>query len=311
MKEFALLTDSACALNKPMRERFGVDGLVYGAITYPDGTTTRGDLEWEKTTPEEYFGGMASKKHIYKTSCANVSEIHDLMESFAKQGKDILMIDISHALSGTYEFACVAAEQIRKEYPDIKVRVIDSLRYSTALGMLVAEANEQRKLGKSMEEVADWVEENKIRFHQMGIMDDMFFLARTGRVSKAKAFFGTMVGIEPMADLSTSGLSEVLGKAKGKKNALRATVDYVKATIEDPKEHILFICHSIRPKEAEYLRATIEAEIGPKEIIVSSVDQFCGANIGPGLAACFYYGKKASENLEEEKVLLGNILAGK
>lgn len=307
-KSFAIITNDACALPRDLREEYGIDGVFLGNIEYPDGHSEKADLDWERMTPEQYFGGMADKKHIYKTSCANVDEIYACMAEHAKAGKNILAIVLSGALSGTYPFSIKAAEKIEKDFPGIQVKVIDSLRYSTALGMIVLEACLRRKEGKSFEETVAWVEENKIRFHQMGIMDDMFFLARTGRVSKAKAFFGNLAGIEPMAEFSESGLSEVVGKAKGKKKGLQAIVEYAKDRIEKPEEHVLFIVHSVRPKEAELLKQSIENAIHPKQIILSGVDQSSGANIGPGLVAAFFYGKPISKGLEEEKALMAKIL---
>ena len=305
---FAIITNDACALSKALREEYGVDEVFIGNIDYPDGRSEKADLNWERITPEEYFGGMADKKHIYKTSCANIDEIYDAMAKQAKLGKDILCIVLSAGLSGTYDFSIKAAERIEKDFPNIHVKVVDSMRYSTALGMIVLEACLRRKEGMSFEETCKWIEENKCRFHQMGMMDDMFFLARTGRVSKAKAFFGNLAGIEPMAEFNYEGLSEVVGKAKGKKKAIAAIVEYAKDRIENPEEHVLFVCHSIRPKEAEVLAKALEDAIHPKQIIITTVDQSSGANIGPGLCAAFFYGKPITKDLVDEKALMGNIL---
>lgn len=308
MKHFAIITNDACALPKSMREEYGVDGVFLGNIEYPDGHTEKADLDWERMTPEQYFGGMADKKHIYKTSCSNLNEIYEVMKPHAEKGEDILCIVLSAALSGAYQFATKAAEKIMQDYPSIKVVTVDSMRYSTALGMIVLEACLRRKEGMSFEDTCAWVEENKCRFHEMGIMDDMFFLARTGRVSKAKAFFGNLVGIEPMAEFSSNGLSEVVGKAKGKKKGLQAIVDYTKARIENPQDHVLFVCHSVRPKEAEWLKNALQEAINPKQIVLSGVDQSSGANIGPGLVAAFFYGLPISKDLVEEKALMTEIL---
>lgn len=308
MKEFVILADNGCALEKQYRERFGIDGIVYGNVLYPDGHSEKGDLDWEHHTPEEYFGSMVDKKFFYKTSCANLDEIKDLMSIYAKQGKDILMDCLSTGVSGTYGFAVKAGEEIQKEYPNIKVRVIDSLRYSTSFGLQLVYLSDLRKQGKNVDEAADWLEANKNRFHQIGIMDDLFFLARNGRISKAAAFMGNLVGVEPMADFNSKGLAEVVGKGKGKKKSIQVCVEYVKNTIENGKDQIVFINHSLREKEAALLKELVEKEIGPKEIIVTSVDQTCGANIGPGLAAVFYFGKPISADLAEEKELMSKLL---
>lgn len=308
MNNFALVTDSGCALTKNLRERFRIEAAVLGSVEYPDGHSEKADLDWERTTPEEYFNSMSSKKFIYKTACPNIEEIADAFRSFAKEGRDVLMICISHALSGTYNFALNAMKIVNEEFPGVKIRVVDSMRYSTAEGQILVWASALREQGKPMDEVADWIEANKGHFHQVGIMDDMYFLARTGRVSKAKAFFGTMVGVEPIADFNAQGLSEVIGKGKGKKKTLLADVQYLKELIVNPEEQILFVVHSNRLKEAEFYRDEIIKAVHPKEIILTSVDQFCGANIGPGLVSAFFYGKPISDDLSEEKALITKLL---
>ena len=98
---FAIITNDACALSKALREEYGVDEVFIGNIDYPDGRSEKADLDWERITPEEYFGGMADKKHIYKTSCANIDEIYTAMANQAKLGKDVLCIVLSGGLSGS------------------------------------------------------------------------------------------------------------------------------------------------------------------------------------------------------------------
>ncbi len=311
MKPFALLTDSGCALTSDLRSRFGIDSYVSGVVTFPDGHTEKADLDWERRTPEEFFTAMSSKKFLLKTGCPNIDEIVAMFLPFVEEGREILMITISHGLSGTYNFAVKAAEKVMAEHPGSKIRVVDSLRYSTAQGMLLAYASQMREQGKSCDETADWIEANKNCFHQIGIMDDLFFLARTGRVNKAAAFMGSLVGVEPMADFSDNGLCTVVGKGKGKKKSLDACVSYLQKLAIDPKSQTMFLAHSLRDKEAAYFKKAIEERVGPKEIILSSVDMFCGANIGPGLVAIFFYGKPISKDLEEEKKVMAECLQGK
>lgn len=307
MKPFALVSDNACDLDKGLRARFGIDGLVIGTVTFPDGHTQKSDVDWEHTTPDEYFASMSDKKHIYKSAAANVTEIKEVFLPFIKEGRPVLGIFLSAALSGTYNFALKAAEEIRAEYKDAKISIIDSQRYSTSLGSLLAVASQMRAEGKSFEETSAWVEANKNCFHQMGVMDDLFFLARTGRVSKAAALMGNLVGVEPMADFNGHGLSEVIAKVKGLKRAFQVTIDYMKRTIVDPQDHIIFIAESLRKKQVELLRQMVEEQIKPKEIIVTAVDMSSGANIGPGLMACFYYGKMISPDLKDERAIMAEL----
>ena len=152
------------------------------------------------------------------------------------------------------------------------------------------------------------MEANKHRIHQIGPMDDMFFLVKTGRVSNFKAFFGTLVGINPMADFNRNGLSQVLGKFKGKQNAFDAVIEYMRGTIEDPQDQIIFVAHSDREQAAKVLAQRIAEEFSPKEIIINHVGMSCGASIGPGLCAAFYQGAEISEGMEKEQALMNRIV---
>jgi DegV family protein with EDD domain len=307
MEKFAIISDNACDLDKALRDRFGVDDLIIGTVTFPDGHTEKSDVDWVKHDPDEYFKSMSDKKHIYKSAAANVAEITEAFEKQVKAGRPVLAIVLSSALSGTYNFCLKAAEAVKAKFPAAKIKVIDSQRYSTSLGSLVVYACQLREQGKSFEEVATWVEANKNCFHQMGVMDDLFFLSRTGRISKAKAFMGNLVGVKPMADFNGHGLSEVIAKVKGLKNAFQVTIDYMKKTIVDPDNQIVFIAQSYRKEPVKVLEEMVRDQIHPKEIIVTPVDMSSGANIGPGLMACFYYGKQISNDLVDEKAIMAEL----
>lgn len=201
-------------------------------------------------------------------------------------------------------------KELLPKYPERKIICVDSMRYSTALSMLVIEAAIKRKEGLSLEETAEYIENNKHRLHQIGPMDDLFFLCKTGRISNFKAFFGTLVGINPMADFNRHGLSEVIAKFKGKKAAFDAVIKYMKKTINNPEEQIIFVAHSNRQAAAELLRDMIIKEFNPKEVIINHVGMSCGASIGPGLCAAFYWGDEISEDMAREKAIMNEIVEG-
>ena len=308
MNKYVIICDNSCALTKDLRERFGVDDLVVGSVVFPDGSMEKSDYDWEKRSPKDYFESMVSKKHIYKTSAVNIDEIKSVYRKHLEKGEDILAITISSGLSGTYNFSLKAKEELLLEFPDRKIEVVDSLRFSGGLGLLASRANENRKAGMSLEENAKWLEENKVKIHEAGPMDDLWFLARTGRISKAKAFFGSMAGVRPMGDFAQNGLTEVLGRAKGKKKALEAAVEYMRRSIVNPEEQTILISHSLREEQAEEYKKMILETIKPKEVIITWVDMTSGANIGPGLCAAFYFGEPISENNEKERALMAEVL---
>ncbi len=308
MSDFVIIPDASSDLTKELRERFHVPGYVRGVIYLQDGQEATADLDWELIDPVTYYNSMSGRNAMYKTASAKRGEILSVYERFLQEGKDILAITLSSGLSGTNQMCQKVAQELMEKYPQRKIIVIDSLRYSTALSILVIMASLKQQEGCSLEETAAFVENNKHRVHQMGSMDDMFFLVKTGRVSNFKAFFGTLVGINPMADFNRHGMSQVLGKLKGKKRAFDALIEYMKGTIENPQDQIVFVAHSNREQLAQLLAQRIQQEFSPKEIIINHVGMSCGASIGPGLCAAFYLGKEISENMEYEQNLMNSII---
>ena len=308
MSDFVIIPDASSDLTKPLRERFHIPGYIRGTIYMPDGTEAVADMDWELIDPETYYKSMSGRNVLYKTASSQRGEILSVYERFLKEGKDILAITLSSALSGTNQLCQQVAQELLEKYPERKIIVVDSLRYSTALSLLVIEASQKQQAGWSLEETAAFLEENKHRVHQIGPMDDMFFLVKTGRVSNFKAFFGTLMGINPMADFNRHGLAQVLGKFKGKKRAFDAVIEYMKATIENPQDQIIFIAHSNREESAQVLAKRVQEVFSPKEIIINPVGISCGASIGPGLCAAFYWGKEISENMECELALMNKII---
>lgn len=308
MSNFVIIPDTSCDLIKPLRERFGIDDYIDGIVYLPDGTSIKSDIDWETYNPKEFFESMKDKNISYRTACATTGDIFKVFEKHLKNGKDILAITLSSALSGTFQTCELVKNQLLEKYPERKIICVDSMRYSTALAMLVIEAALKRKDGFSLEQTAEYIDKNKHCLHQCGPMDDLFFLCKTGRISNFKAFFGTLVGINPIADFNRKGLAEVLGKFKGKKLAFDAVIKYMKKTIKNPSDQIIFVAHSNREAAAQLLKDMIIKEFNPKEVIINSVGMSCGVSIGPGLCAAFYWGSEISEDFSVEKEIMQEII---
>ncbi len=308
MSNFVIVTDSACDLTKELRQKYRVDDVILGYLLYPDGSQKKADIDWEEQTPEDFYKMISNKNIFIKTAQPSPGDIADVFERHLQNGKDILAIFISTGISGIYGSACTVAQDLMEKYPDRKIICVDSLRYSACLSLLCIYAAKMRDAGHSLEEVAAWAEENKNHIHQMGTIEDLFFCKRMGRVSNTAAIMGTLVGIKPLADFNDKGLSHVIGKTRGYTKLYSAIIGYMKKTIIDPEKQIIFIAHTARTKEAEKLKALVEAEFKPKECYIVSAGQNCGTSIGPGLIAAFYYGTKISEGLEEEKKILAELV---
>ena len=307
MKKFVILPDVTCDLSAELRERFDIE-YVKGHIVFPDKVEREGVLEWKYCTREEFYKQLKSNPNGYSTAPANIDEFKEAFEKYVKEGYDVLSLTISSALSGTYNFALKAKELVLEQYPDAKIEVIDSQRYSNGFGLIAIWASLLREEGKSIEEVAQLINEKKNCFHEMGWLDDLSFVAKKGRLSKSKAFFGTLIGIKPLGEFNHQGLTTVLGKAKGEKKAYQAILNYIDKTILDPANQIILIAQTNHMKQALAFKDMLNEKFHPKEIIINDVFPSCGINVGPGLMAAFYMGKEISEDLKVETDIMNEVL---
>lgn len=309
MEKFVIISDSSMDITKETRLEYGIEYPVCGKIIFSDGRMEDSDAEWEKYTPEQYFTEEV-KKGI-KTSLPNQYEIVTQLEQYFKNGQDILAIVLSTGISGTYSAFVKAGEELMEKYPDRKMLVVDSLRYSSGVGLLDLYASELRAAGKSLEETYEWVNNARLAVHQCGVLDDLKFLARNGKITGFKAFMGTMVGVKPIADFSNqTGQPFPLGNVRGYKRAYKMIAEYVKATIGDASDKIVVVEHSLREEQALELQKIVKEQIKPRKVVMARCGMTNGSAIGPGLATVFYVGDKPlSENLVEESKLFKDISA--
>lgn len=307
MNSFAIVSDSAVDLTADLREKFKIDDYVPGILIYPDGHSEPADLDWKNISQKEFFAIMKDKNSHFSTAVNSLDVFRQIYEKYLSQGRDVLAINISSGISGTYDTSCIVAKELEEKYPDRKIIVVDSLRYSTALALLCVYASKMRAEGKTIEETAEWLNLHKTCIHQAGTLEDLFYCKKMGRVSNTAAIMGTLVGIKPFADINNKGVSHVLGKVRGKKSLYSAVIEYIKHTIVDPENQTIFVTHTDRYDEALVLKELVEKEFKPKEVIITEIGQSCGPNIGPGLYAAYYYGTKMSEGMKDEKAILSKI----
>ena len=307
MEKFVILPDVSCDLTQEILEKYDLE-YVPGHISLPAGGETYATLEWAPFTREEFYTNVKKNPSAYTTSPASVAEFAAYFEKYVKDGIGVISMSISTGISGTYNFTLKAREEVLKKYPNGKIHCVDSLRFGPGFGLMVMNAAQLKAEGKSFEEVVDFIETNKNNYHQMGWLDDLSFVAKKGRLTNAKAFFGTLIGIKPIGEYDYNGLTTVLGKAKGEKQAYKVMLDYIEKTIVNPEEQIIFIAQTQRMKQAEAYRQMIAERFHPKDILILDVHPFCGLNIGPGLMAAYYFGKPISKDLSEEKAIINEGL---
>ena len=267
-------------------------------------------LEEDTMKPEEYFALMSNKKNNFGSSIPSPQTILDRLTALVEAGRDVIVVTISSKMSGGYSAFTVAAKEVMDNHPGRKIEVIDSLRYSAAIDLIAIEAALCREKGLTFDQTVNYLQSFRLRIHQCGFLDDLFFLARKGRIKKSLAFMGNMIGVKPMADLcNETGLSQVLGKARGYKQVMKIFPEYIKRTIGNPDGKVFVITYSAREKQALEMKKIVEETFHPEHLVFVPVGQSTGANVGPGLAAAFYAGDVAvSPNCEKEKAVLEELL---
>ena len=314
MKEnFAILTDAGGDFTREILAKYGIEETPLTTIVWPEGIEKPADLYWETITPNEYYTLMSNKKNNFGSSIPSPQTIIDRLTALAKEGRNVVVFTISSSMSGGYSAFTVGAKEVMEQYPNIKITVIDSLRYSGAITLLAVQASLCREKGMSYQETVDFLMEYRLRIHQCGFIDDLFFLARKGRIGKGKAFMGSLVGVKPLGDLcNETGQTQIIGKARGYKQVMKLFPDYIDQTIGNPKDKPFVVTYSLREQQALEMKKIIEEKYHPENLIFIPVGQSTGCNVGPGLAAAFYAGdERVSEYCEKEKVILTELLKKK
>ena len=255
MNPYIILTDVTCDLSLAIREQFGITDYIHGHVSISDGRELVTTLDWSNITREDFYNCLGDRRMQVSTAPASPEEYYEHFKKYAEAGTDIISISISSKISSTYNVAVGAAERVRAEYPERRIVCVDALRMSGSMGLLVCYAHELQREGKTLDEVVDWLENNRMRVHQMGPIDDLIFVARRGRISMGKAIMGSFAGVKPMGDCNRDGYVTVLTKAKGMKKALNATVAFVREVAADVQNQYLLIVHSKREEYAMTLKA--------------------------------------------------------
>lgn len=243
--------------------------------------------------PKELFRRMLEGEDT-KTSQVGIGEYTEFFEKLLKEGKDILHIAFSSGLSGSYNSARLAAEELSPQYPDRKLYVVDSLAASTGHGLVVDTAADLRDQGKSIDEVRDWIEANKNRAHHWFFSTDLTFYIRGGRVSKTAGAIGTILGICPLLNVNDEGKLIPREKIRGKKKVINRIVEMMEAHAENGLDYTgkVFISNSDCYEDARAVADLIESKFTKMngKVQIYSIGATIGSHTGPGTVALFFWG---------------------
>ena len=287
MSDFVIVTDSSADLSADLVQELGV-GVLPLSFTicgktyrnYPDGR------EMDLLS----FYQMLRAGEMATTSAVNVAGYTAVLEPLLQEGKDVLVLAFSSGLSATYQSSVIAVEELREKYPDRKIFTVDTLCASLGQGLLVWYAVQEKRKGASIQEVRDWVEQNKLHICHWFTVDDLHFLKRGGRISTATAVVGSMLSIKPVLHVDNEGRLVNMSKARGRGASLTALVDQMERTAIRPAEQTVFLSHGDCSADAQRVADEVRRRLGTQNITINEIGPVIGAHSGPGTVALFFLG---------------------
>ncbi len=286
-KDYVILTDSTTDISQEIADE--IDVKVWPMQFELDGLTYRNFPDEREMKSDEFYDIMRKGK-MPKTSQINVVDFCEYFSEYLDKGLDVLYICFSSGLSGTYNNSLIAIEELKGRYPDRKIISVDSLAASMGEGLLVYLAAQQKKKGMGLEELAKWVEDNRLHLCHWFTVDDLHHLKRGGRVSPATAIVGSALNIKPVLHVDDEGHLINMSKVRGRKASLNAMVDQMVETYTDQFDTVM-ICQGGCHDDAEYLAGEVKKRVkGVKKIIMGNIGPVIGAHAGPGVLALFFYG---------------------
>ncbi|MDD4291322.1 MAG: DegV family protein [Clostridia bacterium] len=289
MREYVIITDTSSNLTNEIIDRYGIE--IVPLIFVSEGKEY---LSYEKNADNDLsaFYDMLRHKKRFTTTSVNQAQFCNAFEGALKEGKDVLYLGFSSALSGTYAAAINAKSILEKEYPERKIVTVDTLGASLGQGLMVIKAAEMKQSGMSIDEVGNWVENNKLHICHFFTVDNLEYLFLGGRVSKSAYLIANMVNIKPIMHMDDNGKLVATGKVIGRRKSIQTIADMVVKNIINPESQTVCISHGDCIADVENLKAKIEAKIKVKEWVVNYVDPVVGIHSGPGTIAIFFIGDK-------------------
>lgn len=291
MAQYKITCCSTCDLSAEHLKSLGVPFAKYHYII--DGVDYSDDL-FSSSTPEEFYGKIDGGA-MPTTSQVTPAELIALWKPILDGGEDVLHIEFSSGLSGGFTSAKLAKAEMEKEYKDRKIVLVDSLAASSGYGLLVDKAAELKKGGMSIDELASWLEENKLRLRHWFFSTNLQHFKRGGRISATAAAFGSMLNICPVMDVNCEGKLIVRKKALGKKKAIREMFNIMSEQAEGGQDYSgkCFISHSRVLSDAQALASLIEENFSSLcgRVEIDNIGTVIGSHTGPGCVALFYFSK--------------------
>jgi DegV family protein with EDD domain len=283
---FTIITDTCCDLPLEMYQQLKLCVCPL-SVNYKGQSYNEYTESWLK----DFYNGLRTGESA-QTAAANPQEWADQIQPVLEAGSDALVLTFSSGLSTTYQSAVIAAEELKEQFPDRTVRVVDTLCASMGQGLLAYYACQKRDQGCTLDETYQWCEDHKLNLSHWFTVDDLMYLKRGGRISAATAVVGTMLQIKPVMHVDNEGHLIKVSTARGRKGSLDALVKQFAETALPGENDTIFISHGDCQADAEYVAQKLQSQYGVKNVVIYYVGAVIGSHSGPGTVALFFLGSK-------------------
>ncbi|NLK27937.1 MAG: DegV family protein [Clostridiales bacterium] len=291
MSDYVIVSDATLDLPLNIIEKYDIKVIPMGFDI--DGVSYNHYPDEREITVEDFYNKLKNGAVSHTTQITPATFI-DYFTEILNQGLDILYIAFSSGLSGTYNTAQMVIQDLKEEYPQRKIYCIDSLCASIGEGLLVLNAAMQKQKGLNLEELKDWVENNKLASRHWFTVKDLFYLKRGGRVTSIEAVVGSALRIRPVLSTDDAGKLVVISKIRGSRAELDLMVNKLTSEGIHTEEQTVIIGHGDNLEQAKELENILRTRNLVKDVIISSIGPIIGTHTGPGMLALVYMGKKGN-----------------
>jgi DegV family protein with EDD domain len=284
MRNVAIVTDTACCLPLELIQQYDIHlvpiYIIYQGRSYRD----RIDI-----TPGEIYKIMRAKKDLPTTSVPSPEDFLEAYQQLKQKDEAILCITVTSLQSGVFNMAFTAKQMAKETMPGTTIEVLDSRAVAGSLGFIVLEAARMASDGAGLPEVKEAVQNvmNKVSF--LGMLDTLYYLARTGRIARAAAWAGSLVNVKPIVGhFPGVGETTPVARPRSRKKGIELMLEMMTERIGDSKAHVM-VQHADEPEEAEILKTAIASKFNCTELLLSEFPSGMGVHCGPGLLAVSFY----------------------
>lgn len=292
---FAVVTDTSANLPTKRLKELNIQVLPF---TYHYNGESYNCLDTDAFDGDDFYDRIRGGLEV---TTSQITPMHyiDLFRPMLEAGQDIMFISMSSGISGSYNSGCMAADELREDFPERKIVLIDTRAASLGEGIVALKAAEYRDAGMDIEEAAGLLRDMSARVCQIFTVDDLMHLRRGGRLSNLSAIVGTVLNIKPLLKGNDLGQIVAFAKLRGRKKSIEAIAERYDKLVFEPEKNIVGIAQAGCRADGDYLEALLRRNNPPMEILNVEYEPVTGAHVGPGALALFFVGPEgAREKIE-------------